>query len=64
MDLVVFAFDRIVVSQAGRRRFESGRPLFTTFRSWLIYEMRQSRDPPLALWPGPPRAFVPLSERC
>ncbi len=39
-------------------------PSLAAFRSWSIYDMRQSRDQPLALWPGPLRVFVTLQERC
>ena len=27
------------------------------YRRLLMYEVCQSREPPLALWPGPPRVF-------
>lgn len=42
----------------------SSNPHLTAFRSLLLYEMRHSRDPALARWPGPLRRFGPLSERC
>ena len=32
-------------------------------RRWLMYEMCQSRNPPMALWPGPQRVVGPLPER-
>ena len=42
----------------------SSSPPLTAFAWLLLYEMCQSRDPPLAQWTGPRRAFGPLSERC
>jgi hypothetical protein len=38
--------------------------LLINFRRHLVYEVCQSRDPITAHWPGPPRAFGPLPERC
>ena len=38
--------------------------ILTAFRSWLIYEMTQSRDHALPLWPGPERVFGSGSMCC